>query len=76
VRLALSSFEPCASFADLESLLDLQDASDFFPEETAHARISELKAWLNEKGAKDFEKVPLFSEQLEKVLFCVISVRR
>lgn len=30
-----------------------------------------LKAWLVEKGVRDFEKVPLFSDQLEKVSRCL-----
>jgi hypothetical protein len=46
------------------------NSSDFFPPDTVGTRISELKGWLNEKGARDFEKVPLFSEQLGKV--CVL----
>lgn len=29
--------------------------------------MKELIAWIKEKGVRDFEKVPLFSEQLEKV---------
>lgn len=42
-------------------------AYDFFPRETAAERMKELTAWIKEKGVRDFEKVPLFSEQLDKV---------
>lgn len=33
----------------------------------AAERMKQLKAWIAEKGVRDFEKVPLYSEQLEKV---------
>jgi hypothetical protein len=29
--------------------------------------MKELTGWIKEKGVRDFEKVPLFSEQLDKV---------
>lgn len=46
---------------------DLTSAKDIFREGTAEKRLKELKAFLVEKGVRDFDKVPLYSEQLDKV---------
>ncbi|KAL8286442.1 hypothetical protein RQP46_004459 [Phenoliferia psychrophenolica] len=45
---------------------DLTTATDFFEPAVANDRMKQLKAWIAEKGVRDFEKVPLYSEQLEK----------
>ncbi|GAA6034942.1 hypothetical protein JCM8097_009377 [Rhodosporidiobolus ruineniae] len=45
---------------------DLTYASDFFPPDTVDKRMKELLAWIKEKGTRDFDKVPLWSEQLDK----------
>ena len=47
--------------------VDLTKATDFFEPSVADARMKQLKAWIAEKGVRDFEKVPLYSDQLEKV---------
>jgi 5'-3' exoribonuclease 1 len=44
---------------------DLTKAADFFPTNT-EARMTELKEWIKEKGVRDFEKVSLYSDQMEK----------
>ena len=44
---------------------DTTKASDFFPTDTAK-RCAELKEWIKEKGIRDFEKVSLYSDQMEK----------
>jgi len=44
---------------------DTTKASDFFPTDTAK-RCAELKEWIKEKGVRDFEKVSLYSDQMEK----------
>ena len=58
------------SFPEIVSALDarrgdLTKASDFFPQDT-DARVSDIKAWIKEKGVRDFEKVSLYSDQMEK----------
>ncbi|GAA6005367.1 hypothetical protein JCM11491_002675 [Sporobolomyces phaffii] len=45
---------------------DLTHAEDFFDRSQVDSRMKELIAWIKEKGVRDFEKVPLYSEQLEK----------
>ncbi|GAA5913499.1 chromatin-binding exonuclease XRN1 [Sporobolomyces salmoneus] len=45
---------------------DLTHAEDFFDRSQVDARMKELIGWIKEKGVRDFEKVPLYSEQLEK----------
>ncbi|KAK4699463.1 hypothetical protein P7C70_g6801, partial [Phenoliferia sp. Uapishka_3] len=45
---------------------DFMRATDFFEPAVADARMKQLKAWISEKGVRDFEKVPLYSEQLDK----------
>lgn len=50
---------PCAA--------DLTHSTDFFSRDVAAERMKELTGWIKEKGVRDFEKVPLFSEQLDKV---------
>ncbi|GAA5965952.1 hypothetical protein JCM3765_004130 [Sporobolomyces pararoseus] len=45
---------------------DLTHAEDFFDRDQVDVRMKELIAWIKEKGVRDFEKVPLHSEQLEK----------
>lgn len=44
---------------------DITQASEFFPEDTA-AKVEEIKEWIKEKGVRDFEKVSLYSDQMEK----------
>ncbi|PGH11923.1 hypothetical protein AJ79_04615 [Helicocarpus griseus UAMH5409] len=43
-------------------------ATDFYPEETAAAKIKEIQAWLKSIEAKNFERVPLEAEQLDSDL--------
>ncbi|KAK4058246.1 exonuclease II Exo2 [Microbotryomycetes sp. JL221] len=45
---------------------DLTKATDFFEPSKVEQRVSDLKQWIKEKGVRDFEKVPLWSEQLDK----------
>ncbi|GAA5821456.1 hypothetical protein JCM11251_004633 [Rhodosporidiobolus azoricus] len=45
---------------------DATRATDFFAPNVVDQRMKQLVAWIKEKGVRDFEKVPLFSEQLEK----------
>lgn len=50
---------------------DLTRATDFFDPSNVDERIKELKKWIQDKGVRDFDKVPLYSEQLDKVcLLC------
>ncbi|TRM64823.1 exonuclease II [Schizophyllum amplum] len=41
-------------------------ASDVLPGQNSDARVKEVKAWLKEKGVRDFEPVTLFCDQLGK----------
>ncbi|KAF4630502.1 hypothetical protein G7Y89_g7634 [Cudoniella acicularis] len=41
------------------------DATDFYPEDIAGAKIKEIAAWLKTIESKNFEKVPLDAEQLD-----------
>ncbi|EGE82136.1 alkaline phosphatase D [Blastomyces dermatitidis ATCC 18188] len=43
-------------------------ATDFYPPETAAAKIKEIQAWLKSIEAKHFERVPLEAEQLDSDL--------
>ncbi|GAA5907315.1 hypothetical protein JCM6882_002805 [Rhodosporidiobolus microsporus] len=45
---------------------DATRATDFFAPNVVEQRMKDLLAWIKQKGVRDFEKVPLFSEQLEK----------
>ncbi|GAA5924119.1 hypothetical protein JCM10213_004497 [Rhodosporidiobolus nylandii] len=45
---------------------DLTYATDFFPPNVVDQRMKELVAWIKQKGVRDFDKVPLHSEQLDK----------
>ena len=49
-------------------------ASDFFEPRAAESRLKELKSWISQKGVRDFDKVPLYSEQLEKVRLSLFSI--
>ena len=51
----------------LKSFIDFLKLSAVFPGPTSSARIKELKAWLVEKGVRDFEAVPLNCDKVEKV---------
>lgn len=51
----------------MSSETDLTMAADFFPAENLDTRVHEIKAWIQEKGVRDFEQVSLFSDQLDKV---------
>lgn len=44
---------------------DMYEPTDFYPPETAKAKIKEIQAWLKEIEAKSFERVPLDAEQLD-----------
>ncbi|ORY88795.1 hypothetical protein BCR35DRAFT_205803 [Leucosporidium creatinivorum] len=52
---------------------DLTRASDFFGPENCNERVKELKEWISKKGVRDFEKVPLYSEQLDKDAVVIIE---
>lgn len=67
--LALSSFQGRVVLISLFAWTDLTFAEDFFDRSVVDERMKELLAWIKEKGVRDFEKVPLYSEQLEKVTF-------
>ena len=41
-------------------------ASDVLPGDNSDARVKEVKAWLKNKGVRDFEPVTLFCDQLGK----------
>ncbi|GAA5932467.1 chromatin-binding exonuclease XRN1 [Sporobolomyces koalae] len=45
---------------------DLTYAHDIFERQVVDHRMKELINWIKEKGVRDFERVPLYSEQLEK----------
>lgn len=45
-------------------------ASDVFRQSNPDAKIKEVRSWLNSKGVKDFEPVPLAADQLKKVGHC------
>lgn len=45
---------------------DLTYATDFFGPDDVDARMKALVTWIKDKGVRDFDKVPLFSEQLDK----------
>jgi hypothetical protein len=47
--------------------LDFLKLSEVFPGPTSGARVKELKAWLGEKGVRDFEPVPLNCDKVGKV---------
>lgn len=44
----------------------MQSASDFFDKSTVDQRVKDLRSWIQEKGVRDLEKVPLWSQQLDK----------
>ncbi|KAM0788250.1 hypothetical protein ACM66B_001401 [Microbotryomycetes sp. NB124-2] len=52
---------------------DLTKATDFFDPSSVEQRVSDLKQWIKEKGVRDFEKVPLWSEQLDKNSVCLVE---
>lgn len=41
------------------------DATDFYPEDHAKAKMKEIQAWLKSIESKNFQKVPLEAEQLD-----------
>lgn len=41
------------------------DAGDFYPAETAKAKLAEITAWLKSIESKNFDKVPLDAQQLD-----------
>ena len=57
----------------LERTRDPQRATDFFAPELVDQRLKELKAWLVKKDVRNFEKVPLYSEQLDKQAVGVVE---
>jgi hypothetical protein len=50
-------------------IADLYHATDFYPKDIASAKIQEIKEWLRAVHVREFERVPLDSEQLDKVCF-------
>lgn len=44
---------------------NIYDATDFYPQAEAKARMKEIQAWLKEIESKSFQKVPLDAEQLD-----------
>lgn len=47
---------------------DTTHASDFFSDPaTTSKRVEEVKKWVQEKGVREFDTVPLYAEKLEKV---------
>ncbi|KAI9747734.1 MAG: hypothetical protein M1815_003933 [Lichina confinis] len=47
---------------------DIFVAEDFYPAETAKAKVKDIQAWLKSIEAKSFERVPLDAEQLDSEL--------
>lgn len=52
----------------ISSLLDFPRAADVFQGTDPDMRLREAKAWLAKQGIKDFDPVPLSSDQLSKVI--------
>ncbi|KAL9063098.1 MAG: hypothetical protein Q9157_008423 [Trypethelium eluteriae] len=47
---------------------DIFNDTDFYPEDTAKAKMKEIGAWLKSVETKSFEKVPLDAEQLDSAI--------
>lgn len=60
----ISKFPEIPAALDGKHGKDVTSASAFFPEDT-EKRLDELKKWIKEKGVRDFEKVSLYSDQME-----------
>ncbi|KAF8318373.1 hypothetical protein DL93DRAFT_2054516 [Clavulina sp. PMI_390] len=54
---------------------DMLRSSEIFREGNADAKVKEIKAWLASKGVKDFEPVPLATDQLKKEVVSEIEKR-
>lgn len=52
---------------------DRYQPTDFYPPEIALQKINEIKAWLKEIEAKNFERVPLEAEQLDSEIVKLIE---
>ena len=51
----------------LHIYIEIYTAEDFYPKEEAVSKINAIKDWLRTVVVRDFEKVPLEAEQLDKV---------
>ena len=60
----ITAFPEIAATLDRQNGKDVTRASEFFPEQT-EKRVDELKKWIKAKGVRDFEKVSLYSDQME-----------
>lgn len=54
---------------------DFYEDTEFYPEETAAAKITEIKEWLKTMGVKDFERVSLDTLALTKDIVGIIESR-
>ena len=52
---------------------DVYNATDFYPEKEAPAKIKEIQSWLKSIESKHFEKVPLEAEQLDSEIIMKIQ---
>jgi hypothetical protein len=61
----MTAFPEITATLDGQRGKDVTSASAFFPQET-EKRVEELKKWIKAKGVRDFEKVSLYSDQMEQ----------
>lgn len=61
----ITAFPEITKTLDAQRGKDVTKAAEFFPQQT-EKRVEELKKWIKEKGVRDFEKVSLYSDQMEK----------
>lgn len=61
----MTAFPEITATLDAQRGKDVTKAADFFPEQP-EKRVEALKKWIKEKGVRDFEKVSLYSDQMEK----------
>ena len=52
---------------------NIYEATDFYPQSEAKAKINEIQTWLEEMESKSFEKVPLDAEQLDSEIVARIE---
>ena len=63
---------PPSLYTKLKPRTDMAKASTVFPsEDDPGAKAREIRTWLANKGVRDFEPVPLYCAQLDKVYFCL-----
>lgn len=65
IRLYMMKFPIFIAGIQRNSQGSMYDATDFYPEDEAKAKIKEIQAWLKEQESKNFEPVPLDAEQLD-----------